>query len=775
MRIPQQSSQPVCVGDHVRARRQRWTVLALQAFEHCTLLTLKGAEAANSGVERRVLTPFDRVEPIEKTRRLRIVHRRAWQRMCRALIGCDGSSGILRTALAARMELLPHQLEPALAVVRGRASRLLIADAVGLGKTIEAGLIVAELVARGAATRVLVLTPAGLREQWIEELAHRFHLEFVMVDLATTRHLRRTVPPGINPLSVEPLVVSSVDYVKRPDVLPAILSCRWDVVVVDEAHQAVSDSERHRAVSAVCRLAPYVLLLTATPHNGDPMAFASLCGIGGQGDELCVFRRTRTDVGLKENRRVHQVLIRPNRAERDMHECVARFAETVEREHEGTGLALATLKKRALSSAYSLQQTVERRLAQLERAEASGFWQPALEILSSDGEFDAADASPAWMIPGLGDVREEHRLLSRVAEAAGRAMLDETKLAALRRLLRRLREPVVLFTEYRDTLNHVRERVAPEAAVLHGGLSREERRAALAQFALGRNLLATDAAGEGLNLHDSGRVVINLELPWNPMRLEQRIGRVDRIGQRRRVHAFHLVAADTDEMTVRDRLLARLRRARADIGTPDPFGETIEDATPSTGTRLMRLTAAAETEAARIRQAKSIMAAGLVLPTGGPYALLAPGRRLRALLGTQTLVLFEACFRDATGEVVASHLTAVLYRGMHGAIDLARMEALAGQVSDPWLTSWREETIALHTAFWLRRCTRERAIAAVAAEAIPVGTQPGLFDRRADQARVKAAEHRAEAAAAARAQIDLAGQRARLLFAPPVPMLVLVP
>src|SRR5206468_2764994 len=133
-------------------------------------------------------------------------------------------------------------------------------------------------------------------------------------------------------------------------------------------------------------------------------------------------------------------------------------------------------------------------------------------------------------------------------EVAREAARHETKIARLVRLLEVLREPVVVFTEYRDTLLHLQRRLGFSAAALHGGLTRDERSAALADFASGRRrvLLATDAAGEGLNLHQACRVVVNLELPWNPMRLEQRIGRVDRIGQRRTVHAFHLIARDTN-------------------------------------------------------------------------------------------------------------------------------------------------------------------------------------------------------------------------------------
>ena len=144
----------------------------------------------------------------------------------------------------------------------------------------------------------------------------------------------------------------------------------------------------------------------------------------------------------------------------------------------------------------------------------------------------------------------------------------------LRRLLRRVRESAVVFTEYRDTLLHISRALDMPCVVLHGGLTARERAAALAAFVNEPRtvLLATDAAGEGLNLHQGCRLVVNVELPWNPMRLEQRIGRVDRIGQRRTVHAFHLIATGTGEPRILRRLTRRIATAQAEIGAPDPVG-----------------------------------------------------------------------------------------------------------------------------------------------------------------------------------------------------------
>ena len=219
---------------------------------------------------------------------------------------------------------------------------------------------------------------------------------------------------------------------------------------------------------------------------------------------------------------------------------LARYGDAVRAEdHQGDAwLALSVLHKRALSSAWSLARSVERRLPALSGEQRHEGTQMALPLGDPQGELIAADEAPAW--PGdlqLSDSARERRLLSAVYQRARSAAGDETKIAALGTLLRRARQPAVVFTEYRDTLLHVRERLARPAVVLHGGLTREERASVLASFARDPHglLLATDAAAEGLNLHHHCRLVVNLELPWNPMRLEQRIGRVDRIGQQRTV------------------------------------------------------------------------------------------------------------------------------------------------------------------------------------------------------------------------------------------------
>jgi len=570
-------------GDLVHVRRSRWRVVDVRDHGACQIVRLRGVAPPHAGIERRVLVPFDVIEPAGVPSAPRFVRGATWRRACRALVAADTPPGSLTAARAARIDLLPHQLEPALAIVRGLATRVLLADEVGLGKTIQAGLVAAELLARGSIERVLVLTPAGLRDQWSGELSQRFGVRAASVDGPLLRRIATALPVGVNPWLTVPIAIASIDYVKRAEVLPAVRACAWDLVVVDEAHGVAGDSDRRAAVQAVTARAPYVLLLTATPHNGDRAAFASLCDLGAvDATPLTVFRRTRSDVGLGITRRIHVVRITPSGSELRMHALLSRYGRAlradVQRELRGDALlALSVLHKRALSSAWSLARSVERRLEAL----SAGIDEPddlqlGLPLGDASGDLVRADEPPSWPDElRLADAGRERRLLTSLVDVARAASADETKVRRLNALLRRADESAVVFTEYRDTLTHLRRQLVRPALVLHGGLTRDERSAVLAEFVSGaaRVLLATDAASEGLNLQSRCRLVVNLELPWNPMRLEQRIGRVDRIGQGRVVHAFHLVAAGTGETRILERLRSRIATAGADVGAANPLDD----------------------------------------------------------------------------------------------------------------------------------------------------------------------------------------------------------
>jgi superfamily II DNA or RNA helicase len=520
--------------------------------------------------------PFDRPVPLARPDRIRVVSRRAWMAALGAAMLNRREPGGLVAAARANIDVLPHQLEPALAIVRHGARRLLLADAVGLGKTIEAGVALAELRERAACDRALVIAPPGLCDQWCAELSGRFGLDAAVTDAASLRSQRAVVPASVNPWSIPGVRVASIDFIKRPEVRRSVERVAWDAVVVDEAHLAAGDSERRAAAHACAARSRFVLLLTATPHSGEARTFRALCAIGGlsTAEPIVMFRRSRAEAGLSGSRRVHLHRVGPSAPEIVVRQGLEDYVRSVWARRAGPDgrdarLAMIVLLKRSCSGMGPLRRSLMTRIERLEMAPGAADVQLPLPM---DGE-DEADAAPAAVLgaPGFDDPREERRVLAALAERTARAEPLDSKQRALESILRRIREPAIVFTEYRDTLESLRAATGADTAILHGGMDRFERADAVREFTSGRArvLLATDAAGEGLNLQPRCRLVINLELPWNPMRLEQRIGRVDRIGQRRTVHAINLLALGTPESDVLARLAVRLDRARRGLGPVD--------------------------------------------------------------------------------------------------------------------------------------------------------------------------------------------------------------
>ncbi len=273
---------------------------------------------------------------------------------------------------------MEYQVEPALASAHG-ALRLLIADEVGLGKTVQAALILADLRARTDSSRALVLCPAGLCGQWQGELADRFGLRAAVVDLAALRDQFRRSGPESTPWDRLPLAIASIDFVKQPMVLQGMAHIRWDLLVVDEAHLSAVAPERAAAVNWLARRSRRVVLLTATPHPGDPDAFESLCRVGRLAGEapITMFRRTRAGLGLPADRRVTILSVNLSPAERRLHRALRRYAARVwsasgRATSADARLAMVVLAKRAASGPAPLLASLERRLRHLRRSDDPG-------------------------------------------------------------------------------------------------------------------------------------------------------------------------------------------------------------------------------------------------------------------------------------------------------------------------------------------------------------------------------------------------------------------
>ena len=239
------------IGDHVQVRGARWTVHETTAWPDCSLLRLT---PAGIGRSRSLLTPYDRPQRLNSSRGIRIVRPRRWlhdlRRAGTTLVPYGGAIA----AAGASAKLLPHQIEPLLAILRHAATRLLIADAVGLGKTVQAGLILLELSVRSEEFRGIVLVPAGLREQWGQELRDKFGLCPLQADAVWLRASTAERPADVNPWSLPGIYIASIDFAKRAEVLRALEDVTWDLLVLDEAHLA-SGFERSPRRGACRRLA----------------------------------------------------------------------------------------------------------------------------------------------------------------------------------------------------------------------------------------------------------------------------------------------------------------------------------------------------------------------------------------------------------------------------------------------------------------------------------------------------------------------------------------
>ena len=710
----------------------------------CRELHLRGTD----GGRCVLLWPFDRPVAARSATRLRIVSLSTWARHAgRALAGAIDPRSPRGTFTG---DILPYQLAPAIAIASG-VSRVLLADEVGLGKTIQAGWILADLLAREPAARALVAVPASLREQWTSELTTMFALAPARVDAAWLRSAVADRPAEVSPWAAPGVYLGSVDFLKRPDVARSLTAAPWDLVVIDEAHGATAPTDRHTALAAMTAVARRVVIITATPYSGDAAGFASMVSLGAHAGDVppLMFRRSRDEVGDGRKRRHRFATVRIGRDEFRLQRLLERYTREVWRhapgDADGARLAMTVLRKRALSSPAAALRSLVRRLELLQGTAPTP---RQLSLFDEPPEADDALPDGAMATPGMADGRLEQRWLAALIDAASRAAGTDSKRRQLLRLIARVAsEPVIVFTEYRDTLRLLAE-CLPAALQLHGGLTGGERAEVQRRFNQeGGILIATDAAADGLNLQRRCRLLVNYELPWNPARLEQRIGRVDRIGQRRTVHAISLIARDTAEDLVVAGLARRLARIAETLGERDRLAAFLTEA----------------------RTARSVIAGTSPdlpddMPAAPPLPRSSPGDypvdRLAALLAARgepiargTLVArlrpgglaagFVAVVRTAAvndgGVVAERHLPLHLsepapskplhHSDARQAARRAIETATRASATSPEVRRWFDDVVTVHAATVGARIARESAFRHDAGA--PGELQPGLFDGRA--------------------------------------------
>jgi superfamily II DNA or RNA helicase len=736
-------------------RGRRWRLDMTVAHADCLELHLT---QATGGGTRILLWPFDRPAALERPARVRTVRLRRWAAAVRraAALSIDP---LTPRSFHATADVLDFQVAPAVAISAG-ASRLLLADEVGLGKTIQAGWIVSDLLARDADARILLAVPAGIRHQWAAELAGRFGVEAEAVDARWLRDAVADLPADVSPWTAPGVYIASVDFLKRPDVTEGAARQIWDLLIVDEAHTATAPTDRHTAVARFAAQSRRVIAITATPYSGNSAGFGSLAAIGAvSGSALPImFRRSRRDVGDPRQRRHRFARVRITAVEARFQRLLERYSRDVWNEalgdREAARLAVTILRKRALSSPAAAARSLRRRLDFLQgRAQIPR----QLMLFDDDDAVDDEVAASALAAPGLADAAHEHRRLAVLIAAADAADAADSKLRYLRRLIDRVRESIVVFTEYRDTLLQLAASLPPSLQ-LHGGLAAGERASVQQRFNReGGLLLATDAAAEGLNLHERCRLVVNYELPWNPARLEQRIGRVDRIGQRRTVHALTLTARDTAEDLVLRNLTRRLARIVVALGADDRLSAFLDDARTAgivIGGEASDVPAGigAGDEPVTVRHDGDLSHAATAVSQinshrgitwdrdrdAGADVLVSHMRASRASPGPGYVVVARCTARTADGFLVAArqfllHVAANPARPA-SAGDLRNEAARVIHTVDvrsahPGVAAWFTETCRTHDDSIASRVAREHEL--TARPGARAAVQPGLFDRRA--------------------------------------------
>lgn len=548
---------------------------------------------------------------------------------------------------------LPHQVEAVYKFLLPLPKiRFLLADDTGAGKTIMTGLLVKELMMRGLAERILIITPGGLTKQWQEdEMGTKFNIPFTLVNRALF-----TSDPNV--FHTAPRIVTSIDFISREDVLNVASNSHWDLIVFDECHKLSAYdygskqylSMRYKAAQVLAQQCEHILLLTATPHRGrtdtfkkllqlldedifatDEIASTRIKELEHNGINKFFIRRLKEDMKdwqgkpLFKDRFTKTVAYQLTPEEKELYDAVTKYLtkkkeEASETKNIHVSLALTVMQRRLVSSIFAIKNTLERRWGALQgivdevnknpnlwsqRHKLDGFDVDNIEDYEDleDDERDALDGilsdprkfklfTTAKSLSEIQQEANEVKKLFDMAQTLYNRKQEEKKFQELQELLKsngvlENGEKLVIFTEHKDTLLYLEERLTKSGgynvATIHGGKNVDDRRAAQWAFAKPDTqiLLATDAAGEGINLQFC-RLLINWDIPWNPNRLEQRMGRIHRYGQKQDVLVFNMVAGNTKEGKVLERLLTKLDIIREGMGD-DRVYDVIQDVLEGVG------------------------------------------------------------------------------------------------------------------------------------------------------------------------------------------------
>ena len=537
------------------------------------------------------------------------------------------TAGGFLSSLASGIIPLPHQLHVLNRAMETNNIRYILADEVGLGKTIEAGMIIRELKSRGLVSRILVVCPTGLVTQWASEMQEKFHEKFQVIlpsDYDTIRRLTdnddvygqfdQVISPMDSIKPIEKHAGWSEEKVEKynEERIYSIINSGWDLIIIDEAHRVAGSSgevARYKLGNLLAQASPYLLLLSATPHNGktepflrlirllDADAFPNAKSIVREQVAPFLIRTEKREAIdnngnlLFKNRITHLVTIswdERNNLQRELYEMVSSYvAKTYNKALRNRKknmcliFLLIIMQRMVTSSTAAIRQSLERRLNVLleQRTCVGNLREEDLDELNiEDGVEDALEAISLDMELEIEELKQIISL-AKQAQFQNQDAKVEPLLNEIDAILSEDRtQKVIIFTEFVATQTYLQELLVNRGytvTILNGGMSIDERNAAMQEFKTSTSIfISTDAGGEGLNLQFAN-IIINYDLPWNPMKIEQRCGRVDRIGQQRDVHIYNFIVGETVENRVREVLEEKLSVILKEMGV-DKYSDVLD-------------------------------------------------------------------------------------------------------------------------------------------------------------------------------------------------------
>lgn len=537
------------------------------------------------------------------------------------------TAGGFLSSLASGIIPLPHQLHVLNRAMETNNIRYILADEVGLGKTIEAGMIIRELKSRGLVSRILVVCPTGLVTQWASEMQEKFHEKFQVIlpsDYDTIRRLTdnddvygqfdQVISPMDSIKPIEKHAGWSEEKVEKynEERIYSIINSGWDLIIIDEAHRVAGSSgevARYKLGNLLAQASPYLLLLSATPHNGktepflrlirllDADAFPNAKSIVREQVAPFLIRTEKREAIdnngnlLFKNRITHLVTIswdERNNLQRELYEMVSSYvAKTYNKALRNRKknmcliFLLIIMQRMVTSSTAAIRQSLERRLNVLleQRTCVGNLREEDLDELNiEDGVEDALEAISLDMELEIEELKQIISL-AKQAQFQNQDAKVEPLLNEIDAILSEDRtQKVIIFTEFVATQTYLQELLVNRGytvTILNGGMSIDERNAAMQEFKASTSIfISTDAGGEGLNLQFAN-IIINYDLPWNPMKIEQRCGRVDRIGQQRDVHIYNFIVGETVENRVREVLEEKLSVILKEMGV-DKYSDVLD-------------------------------------------------------------------------------------------------------------------------------------------------------------------------------------------------------